>query len=345
MTQIARTLTRAAWVLACAGCGLHNAQNALDAAGPQSARIAGLWWLMLPIATVVWVLVVSVMLVGAARGRGVARERSDGRPLLEADEAQNRRFAIVIGVAVAATVVTLFVVLVSDFKVGQALTMPPATTAVPIKVVGHQYWWEVTYPDSIPQNTVVTANEVHIPVGTPVVMELASRDVIHSIWVPQLAGKKDLLPGYTRSLWFRADTPGVYRGQCAEFCGLQHAKMGMLVIAEPQERYDAWVKAQRGPGSEPGDSLAQRGKSVFMGTTCTMCHAIGGTSAGALTGPDLTHVGSRQTIAAGTLANTDGNLMAWITDPQRIKPGTLMPATKLDPRDLKALVAYLRQLK
>ena len=138
--------------------------------------------------------------------------------------------------------------------------MPPATKAVPIKVVGHQYWWEVTYLDSIPQNTVVTANEVHIPVGTTVVMELASRDVIHSIWVPQLAGKKDLLPGYTRSLWFRADTPGVYRGQCAEFCGFQHAKMGMLVIAEPQERYDAWIRAQRAPGSEPGDSVAQRGR-------------------------------------------------------------------------------------
>jgi cytochrome c oxidase subunit 2 len=247
--------------------------------------------------------------------------------------------------AVAATVVTLFVVLVSDFRVGQALTMPPATKAVPIKVVGHQYWWEVQYPDSIAQNTVITANEIHIPVGKPIVMELASRDVIHSIWVPSLAGKKDLLPGYTRSLWFRADTPGVYRGQCAEFCGLEHAKMGMLVIAETQEHFDAWIAAQRSAAAPPSDSIAQRGKHVFEGTTCVMCHAISGTTAGATTGPDLTHIASRHTIAAGTLPNTEANLYSWISDPQRIKPGTLMPATKLDSRDMQALVAYLRQLK
>jgi cytochrome c oxidase subunit 2 len=345
MRRIARLIATMAGVLACNACGLHNAQNALDAAGPQSGRIAGLWWMMLPIGAVVWVLVVSVMLVGASRGPTRARGAREELARLGADEAQDRRFTRVIGAAVAATVGILFVVLVRDFQVGRALTMPPATQAVPIKVVGHQFWWEVWYPDSVPQNTVITANELHIPVGKAVVMELTARDVIHSIWVPNLAGKKDLLPGYTRSLWFRADTAGVYRGQCAEFCGLEHAKMGMLVIAEPQDKYDAWIKAQQSPAAEPTDSLAARGKTVFMGTTCVMCHAIGGTSAGALTGPDLTHIGSRRTIAAGTLANTDGNLMAWITDPQRIKPGVLMPATKLDPRDLNALVAYLRQLK
>ncbi|MDB4912078.1 MAG: cytochrome c oxidase, subunit, partial [Gemmatimonadetes bacterium] len=324
MRRVARGIAAGAGVLACTACGLHNAQNALDVAGPHSGRIAGLWWMMLPIGAVVWVLVVSVMLVGASRRPTRARGPRDELARLGADEAQDRRFTRAIGVAVAATVVTLFIVLVRDFQVGQALTMPPATQAVPIKVVGHQYWWEVWYPDSTPQKTVITANELHIPVGKAVVMELTARDVIHSIWVPSLAGKKDLLPGYTRSLWLRADTAGVYRGQCAEFCGLEHAKMGMLVIAEPQDKYDAWIKAQQSPGAEPTDSTAAHGKTVFMGTTCAMCHAIGGTSAGALTGPDLTHIGSRRTIAAGTLANTDGNLMAWITDPQRIKPGVLM---------------------
>jgi cytochrome c oxidase subunit 2 len=347
MNRLARAGARTALVLLGTGCGLHNAQNALDVSGPQSGRIAGLWWLMLPIGVVVWALVVAVLLWGVARARMSASHATSARRP-EVDETRNaadKRITRVVIAAVAATVVTLFLVLIADFRVGAALIMPPATKAVPIQIVGHQYWWEIHYLDSIPQNMVTTANELHIPVGKPVVMELAARDVIHSIWVPSLAGKKDLLPGYTRSLWFRADTAGVYRGQCAEFCGLEHAKMAMLVIAESQDRYDAWIKAQRAQAPEPADAMAQRGKTVFMRTTCAMCHSISGTSAGAQTGPDLTHLASRQTIAAGTLANTDGNLMAWISDPQGIKPGVLMPATKLDPGDLKALVAYLRQLK
>jgi len=251
----------------------------------------------------------------------------------------------VVAAAVIVTAVTLFLVLVADFRVGQALTMPPSTKVVPIKIVGHQFWWEVQYPDSIAHNTVITANEVHIPADRPIVMELSSRDVIHSLWLPTLAGKKDLIPGYTRSLWFRADTQGVYRGQCAEFCGLEHAKMGLLVIAQSQSDFDAWIAAQRDTAATPLDSLAQRGKALFEGTTCAMCHQISGTTAAATTGPDLTHVASRQTIAAGTLRNTDANLYSWISDPQRIKPGTLMPATKLSPRDMQAVIAYLRQLK
>jgi cytochrome c oxidase subunit 2 len=332
-------------VLACAACGLHNAQNALDVSGPQSARIAGLWWMMLPIGITVWSLVVIVMLWGAFRTRARETVGEPAPQTIARDDLRERALTRVVVGAVAVTAVVLFIVLVSDFKVGQALTIPPATKVVPVKIIGHQFWWEIQYPDSIAQNIVTTANELHIPVGRAIVVELASRDVIHSFWVPSLAGKKDLLPGYTRSLWFRADTAGSYRGQCAEFCGLEHAKMGLLVIAESQERYDAWIKAQRDSAKTPTDSLASRGRSVFLGTTCAMCHAISGTPAGATTGPDLTHVASRQTIAAGTLANTEGNLMSWITDPQRIKPGTIMPATKLEPSDMRALVAYLRGLK
>jgi cytochrome c oxidase subunit 2 len=329
-----------ALVLACGGCSLHNAQNALDVSGPQAGRIAGLWWLMLPIGAVVWTLVVSVMLVGIWSKR-------PGQPseTIARDDVRERGLARVVIGAVTATVVILFIVLVSDFRVGHALTMPPKTTVVPIRITGHQYWWEIQYPDSVAQNIVITANELHVPVGKVVVLELASRDVIHSFWVPSLVGKKDLLPGYTRSLWFRADTAGVYRGQCAEFCGLQHAKMGLLVIAEPQQQFDAWTKAQRTPGAEPSDALAARGKAVFLGTSCTMCHSVGGTTAGAQLGPDLTHIASRRTIASGTLPNTAESLLSWIADPQKIKPGTIMPAAKLDARDMSALVAYLRQLK
>jgi len=347
MRRAKREIAIVCAVLACAACSLHNAQNALDAAGPQSGRIAGLWWLMLPIAAVVWVIVVSVMLWGAARKRRPreAVETRAGSDVLARDDVRDRRMIRIVAGATIVTALILFLMLVADFRVGQALTMPPSTKAVPIKIVGHQYWWEVQYPDSIPNRTVITANEVHIPVGTPVVMELSSLDVIHSFWVPNLTGKKDLLPGYTRSLWFRADTPGVYRGQCAEFCGLEHAKMGMLLIAQTQQDFDAWLTGQRDTATTPSDSLAQHGKTVFLGTTCVMCHAISGTSAGATAGPDLTHLASRQTIAAGTLRNTDANLYAWISDPQRIKPGVLMPATKLDPREMHALVAYLRHLK
>jgi cytochrome c oxidase subunit 2 len=340
-----RKLIAFAAPLACAGCAMHNAQNALLPAGPQAGREAGLYWFMLPIAVIVWALVVIVLLWGAGRRRAARPVDFGHTEVIRPDQATSRRLTRSVVGAVAATVVILFVVLVADFRVGQALTIPAAAKVVPIQVTGHQYWWELTYPDSIPQNNVTTANEMHVPVGRPVVVTLESRDVIHSFWVPNLAGKKDLLPGYTRSLWFRADTPGVYRGQCAEFCGYQHAKMGMLVIAESQEKYDAWIKAQQSAANAPQDSATERGKIVFEGSTCVMCHAISGTVAGATMGPDLTHLASRQTIAAGTLPNTEANLYAWISDPQRIKPGTLMPATKLDPRDLHALVAYLRQLK
>ena len=347
MKTLTQRLALGTALLACAACSLHNGENALDPSGPQAARIAGLWWLMLPIAAVVWVLVVAVMLWGAARKRTPreALEMRGGSEVVARDPERDRKLTRIVAGAVIVTALTLFLVLVADFRVGQALTMPPATKVVPIEMVGHQFWWELHYPDSVPQNTVITANEMHIPVGVPVVLELSSRDVIHSFWVPNLTGKRDLLPGYTRTIWFRADTPGVYQGQCAEYCGLEHAKMRMLVIAQTRADYEAWRAAERDTAQTPTDSLALRGKSVFEGTTCVMCHTISGTTAAATTGPDLTHVASRQTIAAGVLANTDANLYAWISDPQRIKPGTLMPATKLSPRDLQALVAYLRHLK
>jgi cytochrome c oxidase subunit 2 len=197
----------------------------------------------------------------------------------------------------------------------------------------------------VPQQNVTTANEIHVPVGRPVVFEVTSRDVIHSFWAPNLNGKKDLIPGYQRSLWFKADTPGVYRGQCAEFCGHQHAKMAFFIVAEPPAQFAAWLDAQRKPAPQPTDSVAHRGLQVFLASPCVMCHAIQGTSAGATFGPNLTHLASRRTIAAGTLPNTRGNLAGWIVDPQRIKPGANMPPNGLHPQDLQALLTYLQGLK
>ena len=247
--------------------------------------------------------------------------------------------------ALAATVVILLVFFGYDLSVGRTLSPPPTKRALTIEVTGHQWWWEAQYADTSAHGRFTTANELHVPVGRPVLFLLSASDVIHSMWVPNLGGKKDLIPGYTQSMWFQADTPGVYRGQCAEFCGLQHAKMAMLIVAEPAAQYDRWVASQRASAQTPTDSVERRGRDVFMTTTCVMCHAIEGTEAGSHNGPDLTHLASRRTIAAGSLPNSRGALAGWIVDPQSIKPGSHMPPNTLPAKDLDALLTYLQSLK
>src|SRR5439155_3550858 len=172
--------------------------------------------------------------------------------------------------------------------------------ALVIQVTGHQWWWEVHYVDSIFFFKQKTAYEIHIPVGKRVLLQLMSNDVIHSFWAPELNGKRDLIPGHTTGLVLRADKAGVYRGQCAEFCGLQHAKMALLVIAEPPAQFNAWLAHERQEAQPPSDTILQHGQAVFLTSSCVMCHAISGTAAGAHLGPDLTHLASRRTIAAGT---------------------------------------------
>jgi cytochrome c oxidase subunit 2 len=216
---------------------------------------------------------------------------------------------------------------------------------VQIEVTGHQWWWELGYRGASPSDNFTSANELHVPVGRPVVIRLKADDVIHSLWVPSLAGKKDLIPGRTATMNFRADQPGRYRGQCAEFCGYQHAFMAFEVIAEPPAAYEAWAAAQRQPAPEPSDPTTRRGQEVFMRGACIMCHAIEGTTAAARKGPDLSHVGGRSTIAAGTLPNRPAEMARWIANPQDFKPGTNMPATSLSSDDMNALVAYLGSLR
>jgi len=186
---------------------------------------------------------------------------------------------------------------------------------------------------------------LHVPVGRPVVLTLEADDVIHSFWVPNLHGKKDLIPGRTATFAFRADVPGTYRGQCAEYCGYQHANMALLVIAEPSDRYEQWVTRSRSSAPQPADDTTKRGQQVFMQSTCAMCHAITGTNANAKRAPDLTRVASRETLAAGAIRNDPTALTAWIADPQAIKPGTHMPANALPSSDMEALIAYLETLK
>jgi cytochrome c oxidase subunit 2 len=191
----------------------------------------------------------------------------------------------------------------------------------------------------------VTANEIHVPAGRPVRLRLSSADVIHSFWVPQLMPKTDLIPGQVNETWLTANRPGIYRGQCAEYCGLQHALMAFLVVADGPAAFDRWVALQRAPAAEPAGTLATRGRQVLERTSCATCHTVRGTSARGTAGPDLTHLASRQQLGAGAVPNTPGHLGGWIANSQTIKPGNLMPPQPLTSEELQALIAYLETLE
>ena len=314
-------------------------QSVLESSGPLADRVESLWWFALITASLVYLATVGGLWWAAARARRRERQGEDLHP----DDEQRMTRGVTL--AVGATVVILLVFLVTDLSVGRTLDPVPRAHPITIEVTGKQWWWDITYADTSAQGRFTTANEIHVPVGQPVLLLLTARDVIHSFWAPNLAGKKDLIPGYTQSMWFQADTAGDYRAQCAEFCGVQHAKMALHVIADPPETYRQWVASQRAPAKTPTDSVADRGREVFLTGQCAMCHAITGTSAASRNGPDLTHLASRRTIAAGTLPNTRGALAGWIVDPQRVKPGTHMPPNQLAPPDLDALLTYLQSLK
>ena len=314
-----------------------GAQSVHEPGGPQGVLLDRLGDLMYLVAAMVFVLVVVALLAALLR-----RRRPDEGP---GDPAREHRLRLGVVLATGATVAVLAVMTLVNHATGRQLTARPPSEALQIRVTGHQWWWEVEYRDSIPNRWATTANEIHVPVGRPVVFELRTADVNHSFWVPNLGAKRDLIAGQETSIWFQADTAGVYRGQCAEFCGYQHAKMAVLVIAEPQDSFVAWLERQRDTASTPTDSAARRGQEVFLTSSCAMCHAIGGTPAGSRIGPNLTHLASRRTLAAGTLPNTRGNLAGWIVDPQRIKPGAQMPPNELTPDDLNAVLTYLRELR
>jgi cytochrome c oxidase subunit 2 len=251
---------------------------------------------------------------------------------------------IIVVAAVAATVIIITTFTVLSFFTTRSLSVA-GNEDLTVKVRGLQWWWGVEYFGSTPEQRFETANEIHIPVGRNVRLQLEGVDVIHSFWVPSLAGKQDLIPGRPNELVIRADRAGVYRGQCAEFCGLQHAHMGFFVIAEEQAAFDEWARSQRQGAVAASDAEEISGQQAFMSKQCAACHAIRGTSANGTTGPDLTHVGGRKYIAAGLLETTRGSLAAWIADPQTLKPGNNMPMVPLSPDELRAISAYLASLK
>jgi cytochrome c oxidase subunit II len=324
-----------------AGLNAPGAHSVFDGAASQGRHIEKLFTVMFVVCVAVYVLMLAVFIAGSRR---TYSSEEKPLPVLKnpgADEIAKWW----VGSALLVTAGIVFLFLFLSIRTGAYVQDVATQNSVTIQVTGHQWWWEVVYPNSQADQTIVTANEIHVPVGQRVAILTNSADVIHSFWVPSLTGKRDLIPGYSTAVAFTANRPGVYRGQCAEFCGLQHAHMGFSVVAQSPEDFESWQQAQLASSKEPDDPATTRGKDVFMKQACVMCHTVRGTTAGSRIGPDLTHIGSRSEIAAGLLPNNAGSLGGWILDPQRIKPGTLMPPNDLSGEDLEALIRYLQSLQ
>jgi cytochrome c oxidase subunit 2 len=300
-----------------------------------------LYWTIFWIAFVVYVLVVLAFTRAATRNRVRDKEPV---PVLQNPPGELGAM-IAVNSAVVITVITLFIILVMSVITGKKVEGLTSKNPITIQVTGHQWWWEVTYPNSQADQTVTTANEIHVPVGKPVAILTNSADVIHSFWPPNIRGKRDLLPGYQNAFWIQVDEPGIFRGQCAEFCGYQHAHMGFAIVAESEDDFSKWLDKQRKSAEPPTEDEIIRGQQVFLSRACVMCHTIRGTGAASRMGPDLTHLASRHMIAAETLPNTRGALAGWIVDPQSTKPGSQMAPNPMPPDDLNALLAFLQSLQ
>ncbi len=309
----------------------------LSGAGEKASPVVGLTWGVLLISLIV-IAVIGVLLAGAIwRRPGQAWIKDSPGTLLQQGSGLDWLW---IGVGISTFV--LLITVVWTVRVLAQVQSPPVKPAVTIEVTGRQWWWQVRYLSDDAAREFTTANEIHIPAGVPVRMRLVGGDVIHSFWVPQLAGKMDAIPGQTNETWIEAAAPGVYRGQCTEYCGLQHAHMGMLVIAQSESDFRKWWSHQlTAPAESSGKTAA--GEQVFQ-MHCGSCHAIRGTDAAGAAGPDLSHLMERSTIAAATLPNTPANLARWVADPQSLKPGSQMPAPSLSGSDLKDVGDYLRTL-
>ena len=320
-------------VLAVAGCG--GDQDALHAASSQQSSIVELFWVMFGAGCVGGGLVVALLFVGWLR-----RERA-GLTGRGGDDRAATRLVVILGVAVPIVLLSLLFVWADIFVVRSTAAPVPGSTQLTVRVIAHQWWWEVRYPGT----TAVTANEMHIPIDTRVDVIGTSADVIHSLWIPELNGKVELIPGITNRILLDARTAGVYRGQCSEFCGVQHAHMAIAVVAESPARFRAWLANMARPAVPPSTPEQQAGLRVFLSEPCASCHTIAGTSARGEVGPNLTHLATRATLAALTIPNTPAYLRGWIADPQAVKPGALMPSVPLTARQLDELVAYLDHLR
>jgi cytochrome c oxidase subunit II len=321
-----------------AGC--RRTQNALAPESHQSRDIASLFWWMMGAAWIGLGVVVALLLLAWKRANrpGAGRDSEGPKP------GEQLGWFVVVGAGIAVPILLISALFVISNLFVIKTTEAPAANATrrTVLVIGHQWWWEVRYPGT----PAVTANEIHIPVRTPVRVEVRSADVIHSFWVPQLNRKIDTLPGRTNAVELYADAVGRYRGECAEFCGLQHAHMGLWVYADPPAKFARWLARESKPAAAPSGAPASAGRDAFLHGACASCHQIRGTSASGEVGPDLTHVASRRTLAALTMPNDSTYLRDWIRDSQRFKPGNEMPSFGgLSDQELRGLVAYLERLK
>ncbi len=317
--------------LACAG-----APNFMAPHGAPADAEASLGWGVTVVGIVVSLLVFVLLLIGLFR-----RRDPDTAP----KQATNRSIIWIIAGGVVLPAVVVVVVTGFTLRTLHVVAEPAGHADVNVQVIAHRWWWEIKYLAPTPDMTVVTANEMHIPVHGRVHVELIAADVIHSFWVPQLAGKMDVIPGQHNTTWLMADTAGTYRGECAEFCGAQHAHMDFSVVAEPAAEFTNWLSGQRAVAAVPTDSLALAGYNAFRISDCAACHTIRGADAFGKVGPELTHLASRRTIAAGMLPNTPGNLAGWILNAQSLKPGVGMPAMSMSAAKEQALLAYLSTLR
>jgi cytochrome c oxidase subunit 2 len=337
---VGRERVRLVWlplvVLALAQAACSDAPSMLRPASHPAHTLAVLGWWLLAIGLLVVLIIGMLLLIPALRHRGSTLA---GTPLVNSPP---KTRWIIIGVVL--TALTLLGTFAYSMVVMGETVSPDAPPALTIEIVGHRWWWEARYPRTAASEAFTTANELHIPVGVPVRLQVASADVIHSFWVPRLHGKIDVIPGRRNQFWIRADSAGRYRGQCAEYCGLQHSNMAVYVTAESADEFRGWLAAQARPAGIPQGGEAARGLQRFM-QTCALCHTVRGTEAKGVTGPDLTHVASRETIASGALANNRGNLAGWVVNAPSIKPGADMPRIDLEPEELHAVVAYLETLR
>lgn len=321
-----------------AGCA--HRESMMAPGGPASENLANLGWfvfiLFCAVAVIMWALLTWV----AVRKRGSFEEHAP------VDAGGGQPWILIGGFLIPIIILAAVYVVSLDSMAAFPLEGPKATAPADIRVTGHQWWWQIDYIKGQLDRRVTTANEIHIPVGKPVDIDLTSVDVIHSFFIPTLHGKVDLIPGQTNRIRIQADHAGTYQGQCAEYCGAQHAHMILMVVADAPADYDAWLASQAADAEEPATDQARRGEQLFMSKACVLCHTVRGTRALARVGPDLTHIASRHGLAANSLRNDEANLEAWVTHAQSLKPEAAMPdITEFRGDQVRDLVAYLEQLR
>ena len=331
------------------GCGPgttagEHTPSILNPSGPVALKESYLFWFILVVATIVFVGVTGVLLYSIWRFRE--------RPGMPAPRQISGNTALEIGWTILPAVI-LFIVLIGTIYTMVQITQPAQAQTLTVSAIGHQWWWEFRYPGYNNINpgsnevaVVVTGDELHVPVGMVVHVDLQSNNVIHSFWIPELAGKTDVIPGHDNTMWFQADRPGTYRGECAEYCGTQHANMDFVVVAQSPGDFATWLQAQETVALAPSTDIQKAGQHDFLTLGCAACHSISGTIAAAQIGPNLSHFGSRQLIAGGVLSNTPENLATWLNDPQAVKPGNdMVLPEKLNSTQIDELVQYLESLK